>query len=254
MTGLIESRQIETASDAADGDRWAAHSHSEHELLWANTDRVTVVTPSAVHLVPRGTSVWIPAGVMHEVHAPPGNTMRCTWFQTARPSERLARSAVLMTPSMLGLVLEHMMTSQLDATEREHAEMFALDILSRSAELTVDVPRPRSRAFANVASSLVADPADSRSVEEWAASCALSVRSFSRRFAAETGMPFSQWRAALRHRTAMQLLASGTSVRATAASVGFDSTPSFTTAFRKHTGMTPAAFARSVDPLREWPI
>ncbi|PJJ62373.1 helix-turn-helix domain-containing protein [Compostimonas suwonensis] len=247
MTSRIRSREIDTARDARDGDRWEPHVHDEHELLWASTDRITVITPEAVHLVPPGASVWIPAGVVHEVHVPPGNRMHCTWFAAARPPGGLTRTAVLVTPPLLAHVLNHVMTTSLAADERDRAESFALDVLAHSPEVAVDIPQPTTAWLTHVVAALVADPSDKRSIRQWAAECNVGLRTFSRHFQAETGMSFSRWRAELRHRTAMQLLASGAGVRGVAHAVGFDSVSSFTTAFRKQTGTTPAAFARHTE-------
>jgi AraC-like DNA-binding protein len=240
----IRSREIATARDAHDGDRWDPHSHDEHELLWASTERITVITPEAVYLVPPGASVWIPSGVVHEVHVPSGNRMQCTWFTGPHPLGSLTHTAVLITPPLLAHVLQHVVTFPLTDEERERAESFALDVLARSPTVAVDIPQPTTAWLVDVATALVDDPADGRSMQQWAAECNVGLRTFARHFQAETGLSFSRWRAEVRHRTAMQLLASGTGVRAVAHAVGFDSVSAFTTAFHRQTGTTPGAFAR----------
>jgi AraC-like DNA-binding protein len=244
VSSRIHSREIDTARDARDGDRWEPHSHEEHELLWASTDRITVIIPESVYLVPPGASVWIPAGVVHEVHVPSGNRMHCTWFATPHPPGGLTHTAVLITPPLLAHVLQHVEAEPLTVEERDRAESFALDVLAHSPKVAVDIPQPTSPWLVQVAAALAADPADGRSMQQWATECNVGLRTFSRHFHAETGLSFSRWRAELRHRTAMQLLASGSGVRTAARAVGFDSVSSFTTAFRRQTGMTPAAFAR----------
>lgn len=245
MSARIQSREIDTARDALDGDRWEPHVHDEHELLWASTDRITVIVPESVYLAPPGASVWIPAGVVHEVHVPAGNRMHCTWFATQRPPGGLTHTAVLITPPLLGHVLHHVEASSLTDDERERAESFALDVLAHSPKVAVDIRQPTTPWLVQVATALASDPADGRSMQQWADECNVGLRTFSRHFQAETGLSFSRWRAELRHRTAMQLLAAGAGVRTVAHTVGFDSVSSFTTAFRRQTGMTPAAFART---------
>ncbi|PRA79389.1 AraC family transcriptional regulator [Microbacterium sp. MYb66] len=238
---LLDSIDILTT---ADGAHWPAHAHDDHELLSAISRSVTVVTPEAVYIAPRGTSVWIPAGVVHEVTAAPGNTMRCTWFEPDAGARLTGRVVVTSVPPLLDHVLAEL-GRYTDPARRARAEAFALDLLADSRETEVGLPTPGSGWLREVTDALIADPADRRTVDVWAAQSAVSVRTFSRQFAAETGMTFSHWRAELRLQLAMSMLANGTEVGRTARAVGFESLAAFSAAFRRRSGVSPRVFART---------
>lgn len=238
---LLDSIDILTT---AEGAHWEAHSHDDHELLSAITRSVTVVTPDAVFIAPRGTSVWIPAGVVHEVTAVPGNSMRCTWFEPDAGAALTTRVVVTRVPPLLDQVLVEL-GRYTGPARRARAEAFALDLLADSREAEVGLPTPASPWLRAVTDALIADPADRRTVDAWAVQSAVSVRTFMRQFSAETGMAFSRWRSELRLHLAMSLLANGTEVGRTARAVGFESHAAFSAAFRRHTGVAPRTFART---------
>lgn len=234
----------------AEGKRWTAHSHDLHELLSAITRTVTVVTPGAVYIAPRGTSIWIPAGVVHEVTAAPGNSMRCTWFEPDAGTGLNPEVVVTRVPALLDDVLAALAQYE-DPVRRARAEAFALDLLGDATDAESGLPSPVTPWLRAVTEALVADPADRRTVDAWALEARVSVRTFTRRFAAETGMSFSTWRSELRIRLAMSMLVTGADVGRTARSVGFDSLAAFSAAFRRQTGVSPRAFARSHGSLTD---
>lgn len=238
---LLDSIDILTT---ADGAQWPAHVHDDHELLSAITHSVTVVTPDAVYIAPRGTSIWIPAGVVHEVTAVPGNSMRCTWFEPDAGAMLTSRVVVTTVPPLLDRVLAELVRYT-DPPRRARAEAFALDLLADSRETDVGLPTPASHWLRAVTDALIADPADRRTVDAWAAQASVSVRTFMRQFAAETGMTFSRWRAELRLQLAMSMLANGAEVGRTARTVGFESLAAFSAAFRRRAGVSPRTFART---------
>jgi AraC-like DNA-binding protein len=237
------SVEIVTPRLPAEGQFWPEHTHDAHELLSAITHGITVATDEAVHILPRGSAIWIPAGCPHAVRAGAGNTMRCTWFETSALPDALAHPTVLTTSALLDGVLRHLDTER-GADQRERAEAFALDLLSMDAQADTGLPQPSTHWLRDVTTALAAAPGDSRTVEQWAASCAVSVRTFTRRFQAETGVSFSEWRTRLRVQAAMAALTAGSAVAAVARGVGFESPSAFTTAFRRETGVTPLAFVR----------
>ena len=71
-----------------------------------------------------------------------------------------------------------------------------------------------------------------------------SGRTLARAFAAGTGLPFGRWRALLRLQAAMAALAAGEPVANVARHVGYESPSAFVAAFRRETGLTPAAYFR----------
>lgn len=243
----LHSVQIATALRPGEGDYWWRHSHDAHELLSAITGTVTVATDDAVHVLPRSSAVWIPAFTPHAVRASAGNTMRCTWFAAEALPDALALTMPLTTSPLLDAVLDHLDAEQ-RPVQRARAEAFALDLLSVDPGADAGLPQPRTLWLREMTTQLAAQPGDRRTVEQWAAACAVSVRTLTRRFRAETGMPFSDWRTRLRVQAAMSELVAGGSVAAVARAVGFESASAFTTAFRRQTGTTPLAFAHGARP------
>ncbi|MDO5097194.1 MAG: AraC family transcriptional regulator [Corynebacterium sp.] len=93
-----------------------------------------------------------------------------------------------------------------------------------------------------VAKQLHANPADQRSLQDFANEQHVSTRTLQRQFQATTDFSFSEWRAAHRVAVAAELLSHNFTITNVASMVGFDATSSLTRAFKRHTGATPAAF------------
>lgn len=229
----------------ASGKLWATHAHSDHELLWGVDGLITVRIPDSSYAVPKGVSIWIPAGVPHEVYAAADTTLRCTFLidECGRSADGVA--AFVARP-LLDDVLTHLMDHEMSGPERARAEAFALDLIEPSPHLTLRLPLPRTAWLREIADAVLDDPADCRSVAEWALSARVSVRTLMRHFTHETGMAFSRWRMQARLHFAMQRLSLGDSVAGVARAAGFAHASAFTAAFRRHTGITPRSYVRSV--------
>jgi len=74
-------------------------------------------------------------------------------------------------------------------------------------------------------------------------------RTLTRRFAAETGLSFMQWRQQARLLKGVELLSLHEPVTAAALTVGYSSVSAFIEAFRKHFGCTPARFFEAGEGL-----
>ncbi len=79
----------------------------------------------------------------------------------------------------------------------------------------------------------------------------MSERSLIRKFNAETGMTFRQWRRQARLLEALERLAAGDSVTAVAFAVGYDSISAFIVAFREVFGETPKRYINSRDGSKD---
>ncbi|MBR7837038.1 helix-turn-helix transcriptional regulator [Actinospica durhamensis] len=236
------------------------HDHSVNQLCYPLRGVLEISTPLGVWVVPSHRAVWIPAGVPHAHRAYGATEMRTLVFpQTVNPL-RLDRPTVLATDPLLREVIVALSEAQdpdgvgrpqadeLDATQRHHLELVALDRLRLVEELAFSLPAPQDDRLRAVAALLTADPADERSLAELGRVVGAAERTLSRLFRTELGMSFPQWRGQLRLQRALTLLAAGSSVTTVAGLCGFRSPSAFIDAFRRAFGTTPGRYRESARP------
>src|SRR5579859_3480381 len=221
------------------------HTHDDHQLAWAASGVLTVRTERADWVLPPTRALWIPAGVRHETLAAGIATMRSLYLRPDRsPAGWPGPVPVTVTP-LLAELIGYLGGDSLGADERLRAEALLADLLRPVPMTTIDVRMPDDERAAAVAAALIADPADERTLAEWGRQAGASGRTLARAFLAGTGMPFGQWRRLARLHAALPRLAAGQAVSTVARHVGYQTPSAFVAAFRKETGLTPAAYFRS---------
>lgn len=229
----------------SDPDRWDAHSHDVHELLWGAHGVLSVETADGYFMVPAVLGLWIPAGVEHAVQCAGGTGFWCTYVDAdLAPSFTERATAVTVTP-LLRELLVHMTSESMRPGVRSTSASLAVALLERVDMSPMVLPMPSDPRLAEIARTLLDDPADRRSLEDWGVEVAVSVRNLSRVFHRETGMTFAQWRVHARVRVAVGLLASGLSVGAVSRRVGYSTPSAFVQSFRKVLGHTPGWYVTS---------
>lgn len=118
-----------------------------------------------------------------------------------------------------------------------------LDEIASLPRQRLTLPLPSERRLLKIAQQLAADPADPRSLAEWAAWAGIAPRTLTRRFALETGLAFSTWRTRARLMRAIELLAAGGAVTSVALELGYDSLSAFISMFRRSLGVSPGKFS-----------
>ncbi|WP_242136216.1 helix-turn-helix domain-containing protein [Sediminivirga luteola] len=220
---------------------WEPHAHPTHELLWNLRGASTATVGSRTWTITPAVGLWIPAGTVHTGQAAAGTWYRAAQFGVhAAPSLSDVPVAVEVT-TLLRCLLERLDDESLPADSRELTERLVLDVLAPSPHELL-VQRPEHRLLAPIADALLADPADRRTLSDWARQCGVSPRTITRAFAAETGLNFSRWQSAVRTQRAVMLLTRGGTVEETAARLGYSSASAFGVAFRRVTGQTPGSF------------
>jgi AraC-like DNA-binding protein len=119
-----------------------------------------------------------------------------------------------------------------------------VDLLQPVAMTTVEVRWPADDRARQVADAIAASPADGRTLSEWGQLAGASERTLARAFLTGTGVSFGRWRTMMRIQAALASLAAGDTVSAVARRVGYESDSAFVQAFRRETGITPAAYFR----------
>jgi AraC-like DNA-binding protein/quercetin dioxygenase-like cupin family protein len=220
------------------------HTHEDHQLAWAAAGVLTVRTEGDAWVLPPTRALWIPAGVRHETLSAGNATMRSVYVRPERCPITWTSCTPIVASPLLGELIGYLEEPALDADRRARGEAMLVDLVEPVTMTTIDVRMPTEERAREVAEALAGDPADPRTLAEWGHDVGASGRTLARAFLADTGLPFGRWRGLLRLRAAMVALATGESVGNVARNVGYESTSAFVAAFRRETGVTPAAYFR----------
>lgn len=235
---------------------YGRHSHEEHNLLWGATGDLRAVVDGVRWSVPPTVGLWIPAQSMHEVTAAPGTEFFSTFFCPEVFPHPWTSTGFLAVSGVLREVILHLHRRDMPQAARLRAEQVVFDTLTPLDVVAIDIPMPEDPRALAIAHALVANPADQRSLSEWAATVGGSVRTLTRVFAQGTGMTFAQFRIHVRVRAAMTYLAAGVPVSVVSRRVGYDAPSAFVAVFRRVTGRTPATYFAVTPDLAdpEWSL
>ncbi|MFF5564048.1 helix-turn-helix domain-containing protein [Streptomyces sp. NPDC012623] len=227
---------------------WAPHSHPLHELVWVRGGTLTSRVEDRIFTVSEGHGLWMPAGVVHGGRATAGAEFYDAFFAPdGTPFAFAEPIAIAMTP-VLESLLTHLSRTDLDAGARARAESVVFDVL-RPSERQFALQLPGDARIDVIAEALLDDPADCRSLEEWARALGISDRTITRAFRHTTGLSFAQWRQALRVHRALTLLSEGFDVQTVSETLGYAQPSTFIAAFRRAMGTTPGAFYGAADDI-----
>lgn len=191
---------------------------------------------------------WIPPGVAHAARI----------HQAARGKMIFLRPDLCplfpTTPTVFDMTaLSHALLERIGDWEDTPAELSApqqrqlevlFDELKISPAEPLFLPMPSSPHLVGMTLTIVADPANKLTLDDWAKRVGMSRRGLTRHFRAETGMSLVQWRIVARMKRALELLANGDNVNRVAARLGYDSVSTFIAAFNAQFSMTPGAYSQ----------
>lgn len=225
----------------------AMHRHRRAQLLYSSRGVMQVSTAHGIWVVPSNRAVWLPPETDHEVVSHGPLSLRNLYFEP-RYCVHLPRECGVVTVSpLLRELILHAVQLSPDYDEAGPDGRLMQVILDQIQALPIaplHLPlsdEPRLRA---IMSALQADPANSRSLEEWGVRVGASARTLGRLFLAQTGFTFGQWRQQVRLLAALEGLAQGRSVTAVAADLGYEKQSAFITMFKRALGKTPGRFFR----------
>ncbi|WP_328592352.1 AraC family transcriptional regulator [Yersinia alsatica] len=128
------------------------------------------------------------------------------------------------------------------SASQERLVSVILDEICSLPQVDLGLPMPQDARLLKIARALSEQPDDGRNMEEWASWAGISSRTLTRRFNAETGFSFSEWRQRVRLLRALELLAVGKPVTAIALGLGYDNVSAFIALFRRVFGTTPGRY------------
>ncbi|SEE00605.1 AraC-type DNA-binding protein [Arthrobacter alpinus] len=219
---------------------WEPHSHPLHELVWARGGTMTTRVGDRIYTVSEGEGLWLPAGQVHAGRLTANVEFHSAFFSRHRTPVAFAAPTVITMVPLLESLLRHLARTDLPSDARERAESVVFDVLQPSGQ-QLRLQLPGDRRIDPIAETLLNDPSDGRSLDEWAQLLGISERTITRAFRHTTGLSFAQWRRVLRVHHALALLSEGWDVRTTSEMVGYAQPSSFIAAFRTVMGTTPGS-------------
>ena len=129
-----------------------------------------------------------------------------------------------------------------DPPARAHLIAVLMSEIAVVEALPMTLPQPVSASLRRMSDALMDTPEDATPLSAWAGRLGMSERTLIRRFQAETGLTFRQWRRQARLMSALERLAAGDAVTTVAYDVGYDSVSAFVAAFREVFGETPGRY------------
>lgn len=218
-----------------------AHLHPEGMLMWPATGSAVAMVDGAMRTLAVGEGLWVPPMTVHTMVVDGASTACCTYFtRDAAPSWREVGTVQL--GAALRELLLHLAASPMGEGQRLRAQRVVIELLPETMGWVGVVPIPSDGRLEPLVRRIMGNPADDRSIEDWAWQLSLSVRTISRIFATEVGMTFSMWRRMVRMAAAVRMLAGGAPVASVAHRVGYSTTSAFSAAFRQVMGSQPSGW------------
>lgn len=223
------------------------HSHHAGQLWRIAAGLLVIETPLGRSVVPAKHIGWIPPGQQHAAFSESA-IEGCAVYLDPAHCEGLPEEATLFESDDFTDAL----FSRLSVAGSEYDPrklILLLEELALASQVRFYLPVPTDPRLKNVVRKLLQSVDDNQTVESHASRAGMSVRTFNRRFSAETGMNFVNWRQLARVMQAMEWLAAGKPVGWIALSCGYNSVSAFIEVFRTWTGKTPGQWAIKEGPF-----
>jgi AraC-like DNA-binding protein len=231
---------------SADGPhRVGAHSHPRAQIIYQQTGVYRVVTDLGSWVVPPRQAIWIPSMIYHEAYTNYAASAKMFFVDKQFTGALPKACMVVVVSSLLSELFARTIHYGNDYAASSKASRLIdvlLDELGTLSPSPLHLPLASDKRLRRVMEMLIANPADSRSVGEYATCSGASARTIARLFRTEVGMTFIEWRKQLRLLEAIDRLGSGQPVTNVALDLGYRSLSAFIAMFRKTLGASPTRY------------
>lgn len=236
---------VATGNEYPERHKVPRHRHRRSQFLYAANGIMVVATDAGRWIVPPERAVWIPSGVHHEVTALGPVSTRSLYIEPELSAALPTACRVLgVSPLVRNLLLEAV-DLPLKHEKGSRAELI-LSLLVREIErapvLPLDIPFPADAQLAARCRAYLEHPSPHETIDDWARDLAMSRRTFTRVFRAETGLSFAVWCRQACIFAALPRLAKGESITTLAFDFGYESASAFATMFKRVMGVAPSRY------------
>ncbi len=199
--------------------------------------------------------ILVPAGIPHFVQT---MTAQVSAWLIQIPSDAIAdlgsEPRVLQLTKLMDGLCERIVEfgpleeGKKTETQKRLVSTFLDELRIAPAPKYLSVPMPTTVKLVKIAKFIISHPNDRQQLNHWAEVAQMSRRSFTDRFAKETGLSFAVWRQRVRLEASLSMLEEGRKINDIALSLGFSSPAHFITAFRAQFSISPRRYFALIAP------
>jgi AraC-like DNA-binding protein/mannose-6-phosphate isomerase-like protein (cupin superfamily) len=221
------------------------HHHRRAQFLYAARGVASVVTELGSWIVPPERAVWIPAGIFHEVTMLGPVSMRSLYIDPEMAATLPSACRVVGVSGLLSQLMQEAVDLPFPYERGSRADLILsllVHEIERAPEQPLNVPFPAEPRLAARCRAYLEHPSPHETIDDWCADLAMSRRSFTRHFRAETGFAFAAWCRQACLFAALPRLAAGEPITTIAFDLGYESASAFATMFRRTVGVAPSRY------------
>jgi AraC-like DNA-binding protein/mannose-6-phosphate isomerase-like protein (cupin superfamily) len=223
------------------------HQHPYVQVLYVIKGVIRVQTCDGYFIIPPTKAIWIPPKVDHLVRFSGSLEIANLYLsdEVLNNTEIVKNCKLFPVNNLLRELFIKICELSKVTKEKSlggHILNVILNLITFEDTQKFYLTRPQDPRLTKIVQKVEKDIARNETLKQLAQSTGASAKTLSRLFYKELNMTFSQWRGQLRVFKAIEWLAQGVSVTSVGFEVGFESTSSFISFFKKVTGKTPAKF------------
>ncbi|WP_392562385.1 helix-turn-helix transcriptional regulator [Orbus sturtevantii] len=222
------------------------HSHATGQLYFLNSGMISGYAKNKYWSIVPNCIGWIPMTIEHSATMW-GNIAGWSLYLPASLCDELPlEPCVLKTSDLASALMTRIVTFTNTATLTEQQikiiEVLIDEVKSSQPIETLLLPQPTDARLIKITQAIWHDPTIEKSQQQWAKLAAISVRSLSRHFKAQTGITFSHWKQLAKVMLSLEQLAQGIAIKDIAYSCGFSDASSYIASFKSIFGVTPRRY------------
>lgn len=231
-----------------DPGAWTPHSHPWGQLNYLTRGVMQLEIDGNRFLSPPQYGVWIPPNKIHYSSNDQVVVYRTVYISSSFSGRLPANPCCLTVSPILKSILEEFARRDVRAPVTEQENRLArvvVDEIESAAPLNTYLPYASSAVINSILQELRLNPGDGRTIDNFSSDLGMTVRTFQRRWHAEVGITFVEWRQRLKFLAAIDMLEKGETIQKISFKLGYSSSSAFIGMFRKMSGQTPEQYRQS---------
>ncbi len=228
----------------------AKHQHLWPQLAYSSNGVLHIETPGARFVLPPEQALWIPANTEHELYCRYGGSFRSVYIDHQWTLGIGDTPKSLTVDTLFRALLLEVCSWPVDyplTQENNSLLRVFVDRLRLAPSNELFLPKSDDKRLLPIIETLMTQPANKLTLEDWGHSVGASSRTLNRLFNKSFGIGFSAWRQKLRILISLEKIDSGLPINQIASDLGYESASAFISAFKSLMGYSPGKYLNQPD-------